>query len=61
MSTLVQVEPCCVWSKVYIPDVVYVVPFQVYSSQAVIKYVESSCCEIVRWRVSVLGQLSSLL
>ena len=30
MSTLVQVEPCCVWSKVYVPVVVYVMPFHEY-------------------------------
>ena len=35
MSTFVQGDPCCVWSNVYVPDVVYDVPFHVYSSQAV--------------------------
>ena len=40
---LVQVEPCCVWSKVYVPDVVYDVPFHEYSSQAVTWYAVSLC------------------
>ena len=43
MSTFVQVDPCCVWSKVYVPVVVYVVLFQVYSSQAVTWYAVSLC------------------
>ena len=55
---LVQVEPCCVWSKVYVPDVVYDVPFHEYSSHAVTEYEESSWWEIVRSRVSELGQPS---
>ena len=54
---LVQGKPGCVWSKIYVPVDVYVVPFQVYSSQAVSKYEESSCCDIVRWRVSTLVQV----
>ena len=58
---LVQGEPGCVWSKIYVPVNVYVVPFQVYSSQAVSKYEESSCCDIVRWRVSVLGHPSTFV
>ena len=40
---LVQGVPCCVLSKVYVPVVVYVVQFHVYSSQAVTKYDVSSC------------------
>ena len=35
MSTLVQGEPGIEWSKVYDPDVVYVVLFHEYSSQVV--------------------------
>ena len=35
MSTLVQGEPGIERSKVYVPDVVYVVLFHEYSSQAV--------------------------
>ena len=35
VSTLVQGEPGIERSKVYVPDVVYDVPFHVYSSQAV--------------------------
>ena len=35
MSTLVQVDPCSVWSKVYVPVVVYVMPFHEYESQVV--------------------------
>ena len=40
---LVQVDPCSVWSKVYVPVVVYVEQFQVYSSQAVTWYAVSLC------------------
>ena len=34
-SILVIRVVCCVWSNGYVPDDVYVVPFHVYSSQAV--------------------------
>ena len=40
---LVQGEPGIERSKVYVPDVVYVVLFHAYSSQAVTLYVVSSC------------------
>ena len=58
MSTLVHGEPVCVWSYMYVPVSVYVFPFQVYCSQAETSKDVLWCCEIVRSRVSVLGQPS---
>ena len=61
MSTLVQGEPVCVWSYMYVPVSVYVFPFQMYCSQAVASNVELSCWEMLRYNVSVLGHPSVLV
>ena len=58
MSTLVQGEPVCEWSYMYVPVSVYVFPFHMYCSQAETSKDVLSCWEIVRCRVSVLEQPS---